>query len=120
MIRAAAWIVAAVAIVAPAGGQPAAPLSPGVAIELPISAGERLSFSLPVNDGDAVKIAVDQLGADVAVDAALDGAPPDTADEKEKHHYGRELLLWRSPAAGTLIVTVRGQTVVAAGGRFRL
>jgi CHAT domain-containing protein len=120
MIRAAARIVAAVAIVAPAGGQPAASLSPGVTIDLPIKTGDRLSFSLPVNNGDAVKIAVDQLGADVAVDASLGGAPPDTADEKEKHHYGRELLLWRAPAAGTLVVTVRGQKVVPAGGRFRL
>src|SRR5262245_56224008 len=120
MIRAAALIVAAVAIVAPAGGQVAAPLSPGVAIELPIRAGDHLSYSLPVNNGDAVKITADQLGADVAVEATLGGAPPDKADEQEKHHYGRELLLWRSPAAGTLVVTVRGQTVVAAGGRFRL
>ena len=87
MIRATALIVAAVAIVAPVGGQTAFPLSPGVPIELPIRAGERLSFSLPVNKGDAVKITADQLGADVAVDASIEGAPPDTADEKEKHHY---------------------------------
>src|SRR5690242_8730609 len=115
MIRATALIVAAVAIVAAAGGQPAAPLSPGGSIELPIKAGERLSFSLPVSSGDAVKIAVDQLGADVAVDASMDGAPSDTADEKEKHHYGRELLLWLSPAAGTLVITVHGQSVVPSG-----
>src|SRR5262245_42426032 len=119
MIRITAWIAAAVALIV-GGGQPAAPLVPDIPVEQPIAAGDRLSFSLPVNPGDGIKVAVDQLGVDVAVELAMNGATAATADEREKHRYGREILLWQAPAAGTIVLTVRGKTAMPAGGRFRL
>lgn len=120
MARAAVWLVAALAVVGPAVGQAPVQVAPGVPVEHAIAAGDRLSFALPVGLGDAVKVTVEQLGADVAVDVALEAAAPTTADEREKHHFGRELLVWQAPAAGTMAITVRGASVVPAGGRFRL
>ena len=95
-----------------------APLNPGVVVEREIRSGDRQLFSLLVNEGETLKIDVDQLGADVAVEAGFDRA--ETVDDQTKHHYGRELLVWPAPRAGTVTIGVRAKSTIGRVGRYRL
>ncbi|HZT78453.1 MAG TPA: CHAT domain-containing tetratricopeptide repeat protein [Vicinamibacterales bacterium] len=93
-------------------------LIPGVIVERQIRGGERQLFAVSLNAGETLKIAVDQLGADVVVEADFDRGA--TADDETKHHYGRELLVWAAPAAGTATIAVRAKSTIEPIGHYRL
>jgi CHAT domain-containing protein len=103
-----------------AGAEPAAVIAAGAALDRPIGAGDTHRFRLDIRQGQAIKVVVDQHGADVRV--ALDQAPAPTAacDDDWKHHFGREVLVWLAPASGSIQITIAAQSVVPAGGSYHL
>jgi len=95
-------------------------LASGVVVERAIREGDVHTFLITVAPGQVVTVAADQLGADVSLGIGLNDTAQATADTSDKHHYGRELLLWVAPAIGTAQLVVRGKSVLSTGGRYRL
>jgi CHAT domain-containing protein/tetratricopeptide (TPR) repeat protein len=103
-----------------AAAQEPAAIVPGAAIDRPIAAGETHRFRLQVTQGQAIKVSVDQLGVDVRVTLDLAPAPTAARDDESKHHFGRELLVWRAPASGLAQIAVAAKSAVPAGGSYHL
>ena len=83
-------------------------LTSGANFEGTIAPGGEQVFKVSIAQGEVLRVAVDQWGADVSVLLQFAGETPVTIDDERKHRYGRELSVWQAPARGDVTLTVRG------------
>src|SRR5262245_60092205 len=107
-------------LAASAAARPAAPaeaVEPGRRVERAIRAGETLAFSVRVEDGQVVPLAVSQLGIDVTVELSPPGAGPRRRIDVAADVRGGDEPVSLGPEPGSYRIEVTGKGSSGASGR---
>ncbi|HEY0512735.1 MAG TPA: CHAT domain-containing protein [Thermoanaerobaculia bacterium] len=95
-------------------------LAPGVPVERALAGGETHSYAVELAAGSHLRVAVDQRGIDVEIDAFAPGGGSLGAVDTPMGRDGPESMLVSATAAGEYRIAVRSAAAAARPGRYEI